>query len=78
MNFHIPFLTRHDPEKAELRDRLIMAETKVILLTDLVEHPRSAPRVLREPRRDAQRVKDAKAAMTAKLRTELGLNEDAA
>lgn len=64
-----PF-SKPDPEKAELRDRCLVAETQVLLLRDLVEHP-PQPRRTREPRKDKRSVEQAKELMTASLREAL-------
>jgi hypothetical protein len=51
---------------AELRDQLIVAETRAALLQDLVEHP-PQPRRTRERRKDARDVRSAFEATTASL-----------
>jgi hypothetical protein len=64
MIFDFPFHRKPDrSETAALRDRALIAETQVLLLRDIVEHPRRR----REPRRDKQSVIDAKKDTTAKL-----------
>jgi len=61
MNFHWPFFRKPaHTELAELRDRLIVAETKAVLIENALEAERS--RRSRERRRDATDVKHAIAA----------------
>lgn len=69
MNF--PFFTRKHDEAAELRDRLIVAETQVLLLRDIVDHP---PRraVTREVRKDAGAYLAAKSETTQRLMRVVG------
>lgn len=50
-------------ETAALRDRALIAETQVLLLRDMVEHPKRR----REPRRDKQSVIEAKRSTTEAL-----------
>lgn len=59
------FFRKRD-ETAELRDALIVAETQVLLLRDLVDHP-PAPRRTRETRKDAASIIAAKAVTTQRL-----------
>lgn len=47
MNYAFPFFARNRDETAELRDRLIVAETRALLLEDIVQHVRPP-----EPPRD--------------------------
>lgn len=59
-------LFRKRDEAAELRDALIVAETQVLLLRDLVDHPPAA-RPKREPRSDKASIIAAKAETTQRL-----------
>lgn len=59
------FFRKRD-ETAELRDALIVAETQVLLLRDLVDHPPAARRA-REPRKDKASIIAAKAVTTQRL-----------
>ena len=62
----IKMLFRRQPSRSEtaaLRDRALIAETQVLLLRDIVEHPKRR----REPRRDKQSVIEAKKATTEAL-----------
>lgn len=58
------FLRKRD-EAAELRDALIVAETQVLLLRDIVEHIPRKP--VRERRKDAASIIAAKAETTQPL-----------
>lgn len=63
------FARRHRPTSAEiaaLRDELLIAQTKVVLLEDIVRHP-PEPRRLREKRKDASEIEVAKIVMTTRL-----------
>jgi len=66
MNLHLPFFNRKHDETAELRDRLIVAETQVLLLRDLVDHP-PVNRPRREIRKDAGSYLAAKSETTQRL-----------
>lgn len=59
------FFRKRD-EAAELRDRALIAETQVLLLRDLVDHP-PAVRRTREPRKDKASIIAAKAETTQRL-----------
>lgn len=59
-------LFRKRDETAELRDRALIAETQVLLLRDLVDHP-PAQRRTREPRKDKASIIAAKAVTTQRL-----------
>lgn len=59
------FFRKRD-EAAELRDRALIAETHVLLLRDLVNHPPAISRT-REVRKDAQSYKTAFAETTQRL-----------
>lgn len=59
------FFRKRD-ETAELGDRALIAETQVLLLRDLVDHP-PAIRRTREVRKDAQSYKTAFAETTQRL-----------
>lgn len=59
------FFRKRD-ETAELRDRALIAETQVLLLRDLVDHP-PAQRRTREPRKDKASIIAAKAETTQRL-----------
>ena len=59
------FFRKRD-ETAELRDRALIAETQVLLLRDLVDHP-PAQRRTREPRKDKASIMAAKAETTHRL-----------
>lgn len=74
MNLHLPFFTRKHDEAAELRDRLIVAETQVILLRDIVDHPPSVRRT-REVRKDAGAYLSAKSETTQRLMRVVGRGE---
>lgn len=63
---NLPFFTRKHDEAAELRDRLIVAETQVLLLRDIVDHP-PATRRTREVRKDANAYRDEAAKRRAEL-----------
>lgn len=56
-------------ELAELRDRCLAAETRVVLLEDIVLHRSKSSR---ERRKDAGDIIAAKRAKTEQLRAELG------
>jgi hypothetical protein len=60
------FFHRKRDEAAELRDALIVAETQVLLLRDIVDHPPSIRRQ-REVRKDAGAYLAAKAETTQRL-----------
>jgi len=66
MNLHLPFFNLKHDETAELRDRLIVAETQVLLLRDLVDHP-PINRPRREIRKDADSYRDQAAKRKAEL-----------
>lgn len=66
MGFHWPLFRKSD-DTEELRDRLLAAETKLVALRNLIEHPRRG----REIRCDAKSYKDAKRETTGRLRSEL-------
>jgi len=66
MNLHLPFFNRKHDETAELRDRLIVAETQVLLLRDLVDHP-PVIRPRREIRKDAGSYREQAAKRKAEL-----------
>ena len=60
-------------ELASLRDRVIVAETRAILLEDIAEAAlRRAQAYRREPRKDKAAIVAAKASMTARLKAEMG------
>ena len=60
-------------ELASLRDRVIVAETRAILLEDIAESAlRRAKAYRREPRKDKASIVAARAAMTARLKAEMG------
>lgn len=66
MNF--PFRFSHRPtreEYAAMRDRALVAETKAVLLENIVEHLPRKP--LREPRSDKASIIAAKAETTQRL-----------
>ena len=71
MNLHLPFFTRKHDEAAELRDRLIVAETQVLLLRDIVDHPPTVRRT-REPRKDKASIIAAKSETTQRLMRVVG------
>ena len=67
MNFHFPSLFRPKPsleEFAAMRDRALVAETKAVLLENIVEH---ANRPRREIRKDAGSYLAAKSETTQRL-----------
>lgn len=65
MTFLDLFLHRKRDETAELRDALIVAETQVLLLRDIVEHLPRKP--VREVRKDAAHIIAAKSETTQRL-----------
>ena len=65
MTFLDMFFHRKRDEAAELRDALIVAETQVLLLRDIVEHIPRKP--VRERRKDAASIITAKAETTQRL-----------
>jgi len=65
MTFLDMFFHRKRDEAAELRDALIVAETQVLLLRDIVEHIPRKP--VRERRKDAASIIAAKAETTQRL-----------
>ena len=68
MNFHFAFSRRRVSlaEVADLRDRLIVAETRAILLEDIVQNTPRKP--VRAVRKDAGAYLARKAAVEAELR----------
>ena len=61
-------LFRSNPSRKEiaaLRDRVLIAETQVMLLRDIVDHPR---KITREPRKDKGSVIAARHRVTDQLR----------
>lgn len=65
---NLPFRFPHRPtreEYAAMRDRALVAETKAVLLENIVEH--SAARRSREVRKDAGSYRDAAAKRKAEL-----------
>ena len=67
MNFHLPRLFRPKPsleEFAAMRDRALVAETKAVLLENIVEH---SNRHRREIRKDAGSYRDQAAKRKAEL-----------
>ena len=70
-SFRLPFTRPSHTEVADLRDRCIVAETRALLLEDIVMHRGVAPR---ERRKDAKDVIAAKRAKTKQLQDELGWN----
>lgn len=65
MTFLDLFLHRKHDETAELRDALIVAETQVLLLRDIVEHLPRKP--VREVRKDAGQYREEAAKRRAEL-----------
>lgn len=65
MTFLDMFFHRKRDEAAELRDALIVAETQVLLLRDIVEHIPQKP--VREVRKDAGKYREEAAKRLAEL-----------